>query len=120
MDGYFTDATATVNYIMQVDMPNVISLVKANPRGVYVIWFAVCPRSHQHTDVFWTVARSYDLGPESDARVLEMEYMIQSQDRPIVASQRPWASAPLPIREVDDALVEYLRWLKELGCPNTM
>jgi phenylpropionate dioxygenase-like ring-hydroxylating dioxygenase large terminal subunit len=116
----FADATATVDYTMRVDMPNVISLVKTNPRGVYIIWFAACPRSCLHTDVFWTVARSYDLGPESDARVLAMELMIQSQDRPVIASQRPWASTPLPIREVDDALVEYLRWLKELGCPNTM
>jgi hypothetical protein len=101
-------------------MPNVISLVKSNPRGVYVVWFATCPRSFRHTDVFWTVARSYDLGPGSDARVLDMESLIQSQDQPIVASQRPWASNPLPIRDVDNALVEYLHWLKELGCPNSI
>jgi vanillate O-demethylase monooxygenase subunit len=111
---------STVDYTVRVDMPNVISIVKRNPGGVYVIWFAACPRSFRHTDVFWTVARSYDLEPQSDARVIDMEALIQSQDRPIVASQRPWVGNPLPIRDVDDALIEYMRWLKQLGCPNTI
>ena len=112
------ETTSTVDYIVRVDMPNVISIVKRNRAGVYVIWFAACPRSFQHTDVFWTVARSYDLQPEDDRRVVDMETLIQNQDRPIVASQRPWICQPMPIRDVDDALVEYVRWLKQLGCPN--
>jgi phenylpropionate dioxygenase-like ring-hydroxylating dioxygenase large terminal subunit len=112
--------TSTVDYTTRIDMPNVISIVKRNPAGVYVIWFAACPRSVLHTDVFWTVARSYDLDPFGDARAIETETLIQSQDQPVVASQRPWVSNPLPIRNVDDSLVEYMRWLRDLGCPNTI
>jgi len=116
----FTDTNAIVDYKIRVDMPNVISIVKNNPLGVYVIWFSTCPRSFQHTDVFWTVARSYNLDLGSDAQVIEMESKIQDQDRVILASQRPWASNPLPIRDVDDALIEYLHWLKQMGCPSNI
>lgn len=117
--GYVGDEVK-VDYTMRVDMPNIISLTKRNPLGAYVVWFATCPRSIRQTDVFWTVARSYDLEPGSDERVIQMESMIQSQDRPIIASQRPWISAPLPIRDVDDALVGYLKWLAEMGCPTSV
>lgn len=116
----YAKAEASVDYTMKVDIPNVISLIKRNPLGTYVVWFATSPRSIRHTDVFWTVARSYDLEPDSDERVIKQESMIQGQDQPIVASQRPWVQTALPIRDVDDALVAYLKWLNELGCPTAV
>ncbi len=47
--------------------------------------------------------------------------MVRAQDKPIVESQRPWLLPPfwtrieLPLRPADLPLIEYQRWLEELG-----
>jgi vanillate O-demethylase monooxygenase subunit len=110
--------TTVVNYSMQVDMPSVLRLIKKNENGgTYLVWFAACPREINATTVFWRVLRDYDLGAEEDAKVIEMETLIQSQDIDHVCRQKPWTSPPLPVKGVDEALLAYLQWLKDLGIP---
>ena len=109
-------ATSAVNYTMRVDIPNVLTLVKRNPDGgVYTVWFAAKAETYSRTPVFWKVVRNYDLG--NDEKVITMEQFIQSQDIPMVNSQRPWLQKPLPVRDIDGALVRYLKLLRENNVP---
>lgn len=107
-----------VDYEMRVDMPNVIRLVKSNQQqGTYVVCFYPMPITPRKTGLFWRVIRNYDKSPGDEDRIIAMERFIQGQDKIHVSAQEPWRSAPLPIKGADDALVEYLRWLKELDIP---
>ena len=63
-------------------------------------------------------ARNYDLGGD-DAKYVEFQELIVSQDRPVSESQRPEElpmdlSAELHIRGVDKISLEYRKWLVEL------
>ena len=104
-----------------VGMPNVIRLVKQNAAGHYVIWLATCPTDYRTTTNFWYFARDYDLDPERDAEYEAFSGHVRQQDRPIIESQRPWLLPPfmsqveLPIRPGDEPLIEYQKWLQELG-----
>lgn len=105
-----------VNYKMIVNMPNIIRLVKENDDGGrYVVHFYPHPISHDKTGLFWRVTRNYDTGPEGEAKILEMESFIQSQDRGHVGLQKPWLMSPTPLKGADDALVSYLQGLKKFG-----
>lgn len=114
----YVKTEAVVHYTMIVDMPNVLRLTKRNEQGgAYTVWFAPMAQHYNSTPIFWRVVRNYDLGEDRDQAVIEMEQLIQSQDRRHVGKQRPWTSQPLPIKGVDDALHAYLRWLTALGIP---
>jgi phenylpropionate dioxygenase-like ring-hydroxylating dioxygenase large terminal subunit len=116
-------ASAKVNvvYTDYVGMPNVIRLVKEMDTGRYVIWLATCPIDFRTTRNFWIFARNYDLDPARDAEYLRMSAHVRLQDKPIIESQRPWLIPPfwthveMPMGPGDLPLIEYQRWLQELG-----
>lgn len=115
------DAWVEIAYRNEVHMPNVIRLGKDTPSGRYIIWLACCPVDWRTTRNFWTFARDYDLQPERDAIYQEFSAHVRSQNKPVIESQRPWLLPPfwsgveLPQRPGDRPLVEYQRWLEELG-----
>lgn len=119
--GAAEDGPVQLLYTDYVGMPNVIRLVKDSPGGRYVIWLATCPLDWNRTRNFWIFARNYDLAPESDATFTEMAAHVRMQDKPIIESQRPWLLPPfwakveLPIRPGDLPLIQYQKWLEELG-----
>jgi vanillate O-demethylase monooxygenase subunit len=59
--------------------------------------------------------------PAFDADFETLQDTLREQDRRIVESQRPWLLPPfwtkveLPLRPADLPLIEYQRWLEELG-----
>jgi vanillate O-demethylase monooxygenase subunit len=117
-DGELEPVTYT-NYVT----PTTIRLVKEGPAGTYVIWHTASPLAYDKTAVFLHMARDFDLDPEHDQGYLEFEDVIQSQDRPVVESQRPWLLPPLSsrlllyIRPADLPLIAFQKWLEELGIP---
>ncbi len=111
-----------ITYTNYVSLPGVIRLVKVGDADRrYVIWLATCPHRHNLTTTYWRVARNYDLDPAHDADYERFEDAIRAQDQPIVESQRPWLLPPfwtkveMPLRPADLPLIEYQRWLEELG-----
>lgn len=110
-----------ITYTDYVGMPNVIRLVKDGDAGRYVVWLATCPNDYKTTTNFWYFARNYDLDPARDAEYERMSAHVRSQDKPIIESQRPWLLPPfwtqieLPVRPGDAPLIEYQKWLQELG-----
>lgn len=86
------------------------------------IWQAVCPVKYNETVTFWGSARNYDLDqPAFDPDFEGLQDTLREQDRRIVESQRPWLLPPfwtkteLPLRPADLPLIEYQKWLEELG-----
>lgn len=115
-------ALQDVTYTNFVAMPNTIRLLKDSADGKrYAIWLTTCPRRYDLTDTYWRVARNYDLDPDHDQVYEDFEDQVREQDRPIVSSQRPWLLPPLwskielPLRPADVPLIEFQRWLDELG-----
>ena len=111
-----------ISYTNYVGMPGVIRLMKDGEGGTcYVVWLATCPHTYKSTTSFWRVVRNYDLDAEHDGRYEEFEDQVRAQDKVIVESQRPWLLPPfwskieLPIRPADLPLIEYQKWLEELG-----
>ena len=110
-----------IEYENTVHMPNFITLRKTTPAGKYIICLATCPIDYRHTKNFWTFAREYDKDPANDKLYEEFSAHVRSQDKPIVESQRPWLLPPfwtkieLPQAGIDEPLIEYQRWLQELG-----
>jgi vanillate O-demethylase monooxygenase subunit len=107
-----------------VAMPNLIHFMiqaSGSTRRTQ-IWQAVCPVAYNQTITFWGSARDYDLDkPAFDADFETLQDTLREQDRRIVESQRPWLLPPfwtkveLPLRPADLPLIEYQRWLEELG-----
>ncbi|HTV35014.1 MAG TPA: Rieske 2Fe-2S domain-containing protein [Xanthobacteraceae bacterium] len=114
-------AAVGVIYTDYVGMPNVIRLVKDLKSGRYVVWLAACPVDFNTTRNFWVFARNYDLEPVRDAEYRAMSARVRLQDKPIIESQRPWLIPPfwthieMPMGPGDLPLIEYQRWLQELG-----
>lgn len=110
-----------IDYENTVHMPNVITLRKTTPAGNYIICLATCPVDYRSTKNFWTFARDYDKDVSSDKQYEAFSAHVRSQDKPIVESQRPWMLPPfwtkieLPQAGIDEPLIEYQRWLQELG-----
>ena len=117
-----------VDYSYHVGIPNVLRLITIHrpirardEARVYVIWLATCPRRYNQTDSFWRLARNFDLDPARDQVYEEFEDEVRAQDRPMVESQRPWLLPPfwtkieLPLRPADLPLLEYQKWLEEVG-----
>ncbi|HLH73673.1 MAG TPA: aromatic ring-hydroxylating dioxygenase subunit alpha [Chloroflexota bacterium] len=109
-----------------VGMPNVIHF-QIQPRDAdgqqcMIIWQAVSPRRYNQTDTYWGSARNFNLSaPAYDEEFEKMQDLVREQDRRVVESQRPWLLPPfwtkleLPLRPADLPLIEYHRWLEELG-----
>jgi phenylpropionate dioxygenase-like ring-hydroxylating dioxygenase large terminal subunit len=107
-----------------VGIPNTIHFTiraKGSKRAT-LIWQAVCPVRYDKTLTFWGSSRNYDYdqpvyNPEFEA----MQDTLREQDKRIVESQRPWLLPPfwtkmeLPLRPADLPLIEYQRWLEDLG-----
>lgn len=117
-----------VDYSYHVGVPNVLRLITIHhpvraldEARAYVIWLATCPRRFNKTDSFWRLARNFDMDPARDQVYEEFEDAVRAQDRPMVQSQRPWLLPPfwtkieLPLRPADQPLLEYQKWLEELG-----
>lgn len=109
-----------------VSMPNVIHFQIRpldGPSGqCTIIWQAVSPRQYDQTDTFWGSARNFNLGsPACDDEFEAMQDTVRAQDKRVVESQRPrllppfWTKIELPLRPADLPLIEYHRWLEELG-----
>jgi vanillate O-demethylase monooxygenase subunit len=107
-----------------VGIPNVIHFLIQAAGSVRrtQIWQAVCPVRYNETLTFWGSARNYDFDkPIFDAEFEQLQDTLREQDRRIVESQRPWLLPPfwskleLPLRPADLPLIEYQRWLEELG-----
>jgi phenylpropionate dioxygenase-like ring-hydroxylating dioxygenase large terminal subunit len=103
--------------------PTSVRLRKRGPAGTYVIYQAMCPLDEARSLVFLQLARDFDLDPGHDQGYLEFEDVIQSQDRPVIESQRPWLLPPLSarltlyVRPADLPLIAFQRWMEELGVP---
>lgn len=114
-------ATVRVVYTDYVSMPNVIRLLKDMEGGRYVIWLAASPVDFKTTRNFWIFARNYDLETARDDEYRAMSAHVRLQDKPIIESQRPWLIPPfwtqieMPMGPGDLPLIEYQRWLQELG-----
>ncbi len=110
-----------ITYTNHVGMPNVIRLVKDSDSGRYVIWLASCAVAHDVTVNYWAFSRNYDMAPERDAVYREFSQAVRDQDKPIIESQRPVLVPPLDagvalaMSPADRPLIEYIRWLDELG-----
>lgn len=110
-----------LRYTDYVGMPNVIRLVKDSDAGRYVVWLATCPNAYNCTTNFWAFSRNYDMNPERDSIYEEFSAHVRSQDKPVIESQRPWLLPPfwtqieLPLGPADKPLMEFQRWLEELG-----
>lgn len=102
-------------------MPGVIKLAKETPSGRYVVWRATSPLDHRTCRNFWTFARDYDLDPERDDAYREFSTHVRQEDKPIIASQRPWLLPPfwtqieMPMRPGDLPLITHQKWFEELG-----
>jgi phenylpropionate dioxygenase-like ring-hydroxylating dioxygenase large terminal subunit len=107
-----------------VGMPNLIHFMiqaQGSPRRTQ-IWQAVCPVRDNETITFWGSARNYALDrPAFDPEFEHLQDTLREQDRRVVESQRPWLLPPfwtkteLPLRPADLPLIEYQKWLEELG-----
>ena len=107
-----------------VAMPNLIHFMiqaSGSTRRTQ-IWQAVSPVAYNKTITFWGSARNYDFDkPAFDPDFETLQDTLREQDRRIVESQRPWLLPPfwtkieLPLRPADLPLIEYQRWLEELG-----
>jgi phenylpropionate dioxygenase-like ring-hydroxylating dioxygenase large terminal subunit len=110
-----------VQYTGHVGMPKVIRLLKDMAGGRLVVWLAACPVDFKTTRNFWISARNYDLDPARDAVYVAMSAHVRRQDKPIIESQRPWLIPPfwtkieMPMAPGDVPLMEYQKWLEELG-----
>lgn len=110
-----------ITYTNYVGIPNVIRLVKDSDSGQYIIWLATCPHRYNQTSSFWYVARNYDRNRAHDQDYETFEDQVRAQDKRVVESQRPWLLPPfwtkieLPLRPADLPLIEYQKWLEELG-----
>jgi vanillate O-demethylase monooxygenase subunit len=113
-----------VHLTTTVGMPNTIhfTICAKGSSHVTLIWQAVCPVRYDKTLTFWGSSRNYD--PDQPVYNVEFEAMqdtLRQQDKRIVESQRPWLLPPfwtkleLPLRPADLPLIEYQRWLEELG-----
>jgi len=114
-------AEVTLSYDNTVYMPSTLRLVKDSPAGRYVIWLACCPVDAFATVNFWSFARNYDLAASKDSDYAAFSQQVRDQDKPIIESQRPRLVPPLSthislaMSPADAPLLEYLRWLDELG-----
>ncbi|MCB0193737.1 MAG: aromatic ring-hydroxylating dioxygenase subunit alpha [Anaerolineae bacterium] len=119
-------STREVHLTTTVAIPNVIhfdiTAADSTDGRHTLIWQAVCPRQFNKTDTFWGSSRNYDHDqPVYDEDFEAMQDTLRDQDRRIVESQRPWLLPPfwtkieLPLRPADLPLIEYQRWLEELG-----
>jgi vanillate O-demethylase monooxygenase subunit len=112
----------TVVYTNRVT-PSTIRLLKESPAGVFVLFQVMQPINQASSRIYLQVARNFDLAPERDESFLAFEDVIQSQDQPVVESQRPWLLPPLTsrlmlyIRPADLPLIAYQKWMEELGIP---
>ena len=117
------DAAATIDltYNNTVYMPGAMRLVKDSPAGRYVIWLACCPVDAYSTVNFWAFSRNYDLAPERDQDYATFSQTVRDQDKPIIEGQQPALVPPLTagislaMAPADAPIIEYLRWLEELG-----
>ena len=116
------DALEKVTYTNYVT-PTSIRLVKESAAGVYVIWQTATPLAPDRSLIFSRQARSFDKDPARDPEYERLQDTILEQDRPIVETQRPWLLSPLSsrmmlyVRPADLPLIEYQKWLEELGIP---
>jgi phenylpropionate dioxygenase-like ring-hydroxylating dioxygenase large terminal subunit len=114
-------AKVRVLYTGHVGMPNVIRLLKDMDGGRLVVWLAACPLDYKTTRNFWVSARNYDLDPQRDAAYEALSAHVRQQDKPIIESQRPWLIPPfwtkieMPMAPGDLPLMEYQKWLEDLG-----
>ena len=119
--GNGADGEEVITYTNYVGIPNTIRLVKDGDSGRYVIWLSTLPHRYNRTTTFWRVARNYDCDAAHDPQYEDFEDQVRAQDKPIVESQRPWLLPPfwtkleLPLRPADLPLIEYQKWLEELG-----
>ncbi|GIK75115.1 MAG: (2Fe-2S)-binding protein [Chloroflexota bacterium] len=119
------DPTAKiVNLTTTVGIPNTIhfTIRAEGSERITLIWQAVCPIRYNESLTFWGSSRNYDLDkPAYNDKFERMQDTLREQDRVIVESQRPWLLPPfwtkieLPLRPADLPLIEYQRWLEELG-----
>jgi vanillate O-demethylase monooxygenase subunit len=117
-----SDDLYTVRYTNYVT-PTTIRMVKSGEIGTYTLFFAICPAAHDRTVLYGLRARNFDKDPANDREYVELQIKITEQDIPIVESQRPWLLPPLSarlalyVRPADLPLIEYQKWLEELGVP---
>jgi len=103
--------------------PSTIRLHKQAPGGVFILFQTMQPIAHNRSRIFLQVARNFVLDPARDESYLAFEDVIQSQDRPVVESQRPWLLPPLSsrlmlyVRPADLHLIAYQKWMEALGIP---
>lgn len=122
-DASVNDAAQSIDltYNNTVYMPTSMRLVKDSPAGRYVIWLACCPVDAFSTVNFWAFSRNYDLDPERDRDYAAFSQTVRDQDKPIVESQWPALVPPLSagltlaMAPADAPVIEYLRWIEELG-----
>jgi phenylpropionate dioxygenase-like ring-hydroxylating dioxygenase large terminal subunit len=103
----------------RVYMPNGMLLnSSAGPNGEdYVLFVALAPVSPKVTRCFTFVARNYAF--EEDDAFRQFQYVILSQDKPVVESQRPEElpedlAEELHVKGADLGTLEYRKWLLDI------
>jgi phenylpropionate dioxygenase-like ring-hydroxylating dioxygenase large terminal subunit len=103
--------------------PNSVRMLKEGDNETYSLLLITCPHTHDQTTIYLHRVRNFDKSPERDPEYTELQKTIVDQDRPIVESQRPWLLPPLSsrlmlyTRPADQPLIEFQKWLEELGIP---
>jgi len=104
-----------------VSMPYSVELDQPLGEGRHFrLFMASSPVGRKETRTFSWCSRNYDVDPASDESFVEFQRVILEQDRVVVESQRPEElpidlSEELHIKGVDQASIEYRRWLLELA-----
>ena len=121
-----------VDTAYEVGMPNVLRIItvrypvdaagqRGEGRRSFIIWLTTCPIRYNKTVSFWRLVRDFDRDPAHDHIYEEFEDKIRAQDKPLLESQRPWLLPPfwtkvqMPLRPADLPLIEYQKWMEEMG-----
>ncbi|VVM08207.1 aromatic ring-hydroxylating oxygenase subunit alpha [Methylacidimicrobium tartarophylax] len=111
-----------VSYVIEAGTSSV-HIRKQRKEAAFAVFQAVSPVRHDRCRVFWRIARTYDKKTESDPVHDRVQDAILEEDRKVVESQRPWLLPPISAGRIrylgpcDLPLVEYHRWMEELGVP---
>ncbi len=107
-----------------VGIPNAIhfNISAEGSNQTTLIWQVVCPVRYNKTLTFWGSSRNYDFDqPAWNDEFEDLQDTLREQDRIIVEGQRPWLLPPfwtkteLPLRPADLPLIEYQKWLEDIG-----
>lgn len=115
------DETMTVRNWYRLTLPGSIALVRTFPNGKrYALFMATAPTGPATCRNFWHIGADFAASDEDMDFLLEFEFTVLAQDKPIVESQQPEhlpdrLSAETYVKVADDITLAYRSWLFELA-----